>query len=100
MWHGAKQPLWINRLAGVLLLCLLSSAFLIEACPPGCTCTTRKPRDGAKGSKIVSPDSRGRSKSDSPQVAGRGRKVVCAGSLSVITSVAMISSLPLDTVIL
>lgn len=103
MWHGAKRSMWINRLARVLLLCLLTSVLLIDACPPGCTCTTRKSRDGSKGSgKIGSTtEARSRSKSGSPQVASKGRKVVCAGSRSVITSVAMISTyLPLDTTIL
>ncbi|XP_061192775.1 adhesion G protein-coupled receptor A3-like [Saccostrea echinata] len=96
MGPGVERPVqWIR-----FLLLLLVSALLVEACPPLCTCTTRKPRDGSKGSKLSSMDSEGQTKSGSPQIGTRGRKVVCAGSLSVITSVAMISSLPLDTVIL
>lgn len=95
--------MWINRLARILLLCLLTSALLIDACPPGCTCTTRKTRDGSKGSGKIggTTEERSLSKTSSPQVASNGRKVVCAGSLSVIASVAMISVyLPLDTTIL
>lgn len=94
--------MWINRLARILLLCLLTSALLIDACPPGCTCITRK-KDGSKGSGKIggTTEARSLSKTSSPQVASNGRKVVCAGSLSVIASVAMISVyLPLDTTIL
>lgn len=100
MWHGAKRSMWINRIARVLLLCFLTSALLADACPPGCMCTTRKPRDGSRGGKLGSPDTRARSKSGSPQIEAGGRKVMCAGSLSIISSVAMISNLPLDTIIL
>ncbi|KAJ8317613.1 hypothetical protein KUTeg_005517 [Tegillarca granosa] len=57
----------------------------ITACPPGCTCTTLKPKDGKGG--------------DSPRI-GRGRKVNCVNNHPPISTVSQINSIPLDTVIL
>lgn len=55
------------------------------ACPPGCTCTTIKAKDG-------------KNTEGSPNV--RGRRVSCSKNKPAITSVDQISSLPLDTVVL
>ncbi|XP_060079222.1 adhesion G protein-coupled receptor A3-like [Ylistrum balloti] len=66
----------------VISLCVIWG---VEACPPGCTCTTLKAKDDKSG--------------ETPRI-GRGRKVNCAENLSPITSADQIKSLPLDTVII
>ncbi|KAK3095548.1 hypothetical protein FSP39_015980 [Pinctada imbricata] len=72
---------------GILFLCTVLVGWQItKACPPACTCITRKQRDDKR-------------KGDSPKT-GQGRKVSCMASLSPITAVSNIRSLPLDTTIL
>ena len=66
----------------VLLICQCG------ACPPRCTCTSIK----NKADKEQIAD-------ETPRV-GQGRKVICSGAYSPISSVAEIRNLPLDTVIL
>ncbi|XP_052102623.1 adhesion G protein-coupled receptor A3-like [Mytilus californianus] len=58
------------------------------ACPPRCTCTSIKNK-ADKNKDIV----------ETPRV-GQGKKVICSGAYSPISSVAEIRNLPLDTVIL